>query len=220
MGFEISPYRKKKGNGLVKSMAGGILVTSLVVQGISLNNANKESIEQLPAIYPSEMPIKFNLNQSLPSRGESNRSESIKPNDNFNGQKVIAAIRNNLGGKLKQHAEFIYNTSKKQSVNPMLVAAIAKHETGNGTSSAIISLNNPGGLMGNNGLMKFNTLQDGLNKMIIVLKEYYIDQGLTTIEQIQKKYCPVGASNDPTNLNVHWLPAVTKTYLKILEEAR
>lgn len=219
MGFEISPHRKKKsGNVLVKTMAGGLLISSLAIQAISMSNQPLQDIAEpsLPSIYPSEMPGKIIiLNPSSASRGDVNRSE-----EKYNTQKVMDAITKNLGGAFLFKAQYIYETSKKNNVNPMLVAAIMKHETGNGTSKAVKELNNPGGLMGNNGLMRFNTLEDGINKMIVILKEYYIDQGLTTIEQIQRKYCPVGASNDPTNLNVHWLPNVTKNYLKILEEAK
>lgn len=219
MGYEISPHRKKKsGTKLIKTMAGGLLISSLAIQAISMSNQPLQDIAEpsLPAIYPSEMPWKIIiLNPSSASRGDVNRSE-----EKYNAQKVIDAITKNLGGAFLFKAKYIYETSKKNNVNPMLVAAIMKHETGNGTSKAVKELNNPGGLMGNNGLMRFNTLEDGINKMIVILKEYYIDQGLTTIEQIQRKYCPVGASNDPTNLNVHWLPNVTKNYLKILEEAK
>ena len=217
MGFEISPHRKKKGNAFAKTMAGGLLVSSLVIQGYTISsNPGQETEQQSPAIYPSELPGKvIILNPPSVSRGDASRNE-----EKYKAEKVITAISNNLGGVFLFKSEYIYNTSKKYNVNPMLVAAIMRHETGNGTSQAVKMLNNPGGLMGNNGLMRFNSLEAGIEKMIIVLKEYYIDQGLTTIEQIQKKYCPVGASNDPTNLNVHWLPNVTKTYLKILEEAK
>lgn len=62
------------------------------------------------------------------------------------------------------------------------------------------------------GLMTFSTLQEGIDKMASNLKRNYIDKGLTTIEQIQKKYAPNGAENDPTNLNSHWTAGVTKYY--------
>ena len=42
------------------------------------------------------------------------------------------------------------------------------------------------------------------------LKRLYIDQGLVSIADIQKKYAPVGATNDPTGLNNHWQNGVSK----------
>jgi uncharacterized FlgJ-related protein len=93
-----------------------------------------------------------------------------------------------------------------------LLAAIAVHETGNGTSSAAKNKNNIGGMMGKNGLMSFSSLEEGIDKMASNLKRNYIDQGLTTIQQIQKKYAPNGAANDPTNLNSYWTSGVNKYY--------
>lgn len=92
------------------------------------------------------------------------------------------------------------------------MAAIAIHETGNGTSNAAKKKNNVGGMMGKNGLMTFNSLEEGIDKMASNLKRNYIDKGLTSIEQIQKKYAPIGASNDPTGLNNHWVKGVSKYY--------
>lgn len=67
-------------------------------------------------------------------------------------------------------------------------------------------------MMGKNGLMTFNSLEEGIDAMASNLKRLYFDQGLDTIEKIQKKYAPIGASNDPTGLNNHWVNGVTKYY--------
>jgi hypothetical protein len=71
---------------------------------------------------------------------------------------------------------------------------------------------NVGGMMGKNGLMTFNSLEEGIDKMASNLKRNYFDKGLTTIEQIQKKYAPNGAANDPTGLNSYWTSGVKKYY--------
>jgi hypothetical protein len=42
------------------------------------------------------------------------------------------------------------------------------------------------------------------------LREYYLDEGRTSVALIQQKYCPVGAANDPTGLNSHWAQNVTR----------
>lgn len=106
-------------------------------------------------------------------------------------------------------AAFI-ESGTKYKVDPVLVTAIALHETGQGTSNALRTKNNPGGLMGSNGLMVFPTLAAGIDKMTSNLYENYISQGLTTPELIGPKYAPIGASNDPTGLNRYWIPTVTK----------
>lgn len=97
-----------------------------------------------------------------------------------------------------------------QRIDPVLMAAIALHETGHGTSSAVVEKKNPGGLMGKNGLMVFGTLEEGLASMGKTLHNRIIKDGLVTIADLGSVYAPIGASNDPTNLNSHWVPNVTK----------
>lgn len=93
-----------------------------------------------------------------------------------------------------------------------IVVSISKHETGNWTSSAFKNKNNLGGVMCNSGLKTYASFEEGLNGFVNLLKNHYFDKGLNTIEQIGAKYCPVGASNDPTGVNQYWIPNVTKYY--------
>ena len=93
-----------------------------------------------------------------------------------------------------------------------IVVSISKHETGNWTSSAFRNKNNLGGVMCNSGLKTYSSFEDGLNGFVNLLKKHYFDKGLNTIEQIGAKYCPVGASNDPTGVNQYWVPNVTKYF--------
>jgi hypothetical protein len=53
--------------------------------------------------------------------------------------------------------------------------------------------------------------------MIHVLRDYYFARGKNTLEDIQKSYCPIGASNDPSGLNNYWLPRVTQYYNEYLK---
>lgn len=66
--------------------------------------------------------------------------------------------------------------------------------------------------MCNTGLRTYDSLESGLTHFVNLLTKYYFNQGLTTIEQIGNKYCPVGASNDPTGVNKNWIPGVTSIY--------
>lgn len=113
-------------------------------------------------------------------------------------------------GVLSSYGSVIIEKSKKHGIDPVLFASIAFHESGFGTSDAIKNKNNPGGLMGKNGLMVFSTLDDGLESMARTLHNRIINDGLTTIEKLGSVYAPVGASNDPNGLNNHWVPNVTK----------
>ena len=44
------------------------------------------------------------------------------------------------------------------------------------------------------------------------LRAGYLDEGLTTLSEIQRKYAPVGTANDPANLNSNWLRNTTALY--------
>lgn len=60
--------------------------------------------------------------------------------------------------------------------------------------------------------MTFGSLDEGIDFFVGNLKRGYIDMGLTTIESIQPKYAPIGATNDPSNLNSHWVSGVYKYF--------
>lgn len=121
---------------------------------------------------------------------------------------TASSLNAKFGGKLKGTGDEFIKAGEKYGIDPAFLASIAMHETGNGTSNAIKTKNNVGGMMGKNGLMSFGSIEKGIDAMASNLKRLYIDQGLTTVEEIQKKYAPVGASNDPTGLNNNWTKGV------------
>lgn len=117
----------------------------------------------------------------------------------------------------------IYNKSVESGLTheqATLVVSISAHETGYWKSKAFTKNNNFGGLMSaKTGKLKhYNSFDEGLNALVKCLKTYYFDKGLNTIEEIGAKYCPVGAKNDPNNLNQYWVGGVTKIYNTYLQK--
>jgi len=114
--------------------------------------------------------------------------------------------------------EVVQYLSNKYNVDWKLIESIVIHETGNRTSKAYKELNNVGGLMRwdriaqKTKLMQFETVYDSYETMIQIIKKYYLDKGLTTIEQIGEKYAPINASNDSKGLNNHWVEGVKSIY--------
>lgn len=98
----------------------------------------------------------------------------------------------------------------KEQIN--ISIAISRWETGNYTSKAFISNNNVGGMMCNSGLIVYENLEQGIEAFLTNLKYNYFDIGLDTLDKIQPKYCPIGASNDPSGLNKYWLNGTKKMY--------
>ena len=112
-----------------------------------------------------------------------------------------------------------YNIDWKLSV------AIARHECGykdgKYLSNAYKEKNNVGGMMyydattKSSKLMRFETIDAGIEAYISNLKRNYFNLGLDTIAEIQPKYAPIGANNDPYGLNNVWQIGV-KSYLSQL----
>ena len=111
----------------------------------------------------------------------------------------------------------IKKVAQDYDIDWRLAVAISMHETGNYKSYVFNYKNNVGGLW--NGMKgefySYDTLDDGIDAYISNLKRNYYDEGRTTIETIQPKYAPIGAENDPNNLNSDWIPGVTRYYKEL-----
>lgn len=106
----------------------------------------------------------------------------------------------------------IKKVAQDYDIDWRLAVAISMHETGKYTSVAFNDNNNVGGNFRNGSLMVFEDLDKGIYFFISNLKTKYIDLGLDTIEEISVKYAPIGAENDPNNLNQYWVSGVYKYY--------
>src|SRR5699024_3601327 len=117
-------------------------------------------------------------------------------------------------GVFSEYGDDIIEIAEEKGIDPVLFGAIALHETAYGTSSGAVDKNNPGGLMdpatNMQSLQRFSTLQEGLEAMAATLYNRIIEDGLVTIEQLGDIYAPVGAANDPNNLNQNWIPTMEK----------
>lgn len=123
--------------------------------------------------------------------------------------------------KMDKYSCMIYIVSQEYGLTheqSLLTVAISQHETGNYTSQAFNNKNNVGGNFVNGQLATFDSLEQGINHYINNLKRNYFDLGLDTIEEIQPKYCPIGAENDPTGINKYWVSGVTKFYNLLLKK--
>ena len=118
-------------------------------------------------------------------------------------------------GALKGKAGMVVEKAIDNGIDPKLFAAVIAHETGSGTSNAIINYNNPAGIMDPKTkwtkLKRFGTLSEGLDYSAKNLKRR-LDQAGGDMEKLAAIYAPVGAENDPTNLNANWKSGVSKFY--------
>lgn len=121
---------------------------------------------------------------------------------------TAADLDKHLKGVLKGKGAKLLELQNKYGVSASILAAIAIHESANGTSNAAKNKNNVGGVMsassGFKELATFDSVDECLEAMASNLKRNYIGQGLRSISQVHKKYCPIGAANDPNGINGGW----------------
>jgi hypothetical protein len=102
----------------------------------------------------------------------------------------------------------VRSAAEKRGIPPTLAAAIMAHETGNGSN---VNGNNPAGLMDPKTKWKtkqrFPTIEDGINASVATIARNYSRAG-GDLGRLANIYAPVGAANDPENLNRHWLKGV------------
>lgn len=112
-------------------------------------------------------------------------------------------------GVLSNKGDKFISVAKEQGIDPVLFVAISFHESAYGKSNAAKNKNNIGGLMSANGLYVYSTLDEGIEAMGRTLHNRIVVDGKNTIELLGSVYAPLGASNDPNNLNSNWIPTVT-----------
>lgn len=129
-----------------------------------------------------------------------------------------ADLNKELKGVLANKGAKFLELQNKYGISASVLAAIAINESGNGTSNAARTKNNVCGIMSAESKWKklatFNSVDECLEAMAKNLKKNYVDKGLVTISQIHKKYCPIGAENDPTGLNKNWSKGVASITAK------
>lgn len=171
----------------------------------------------------------YAINDMLPKKNISNLSTKLDTKevvieasvlkDNANDVEIEEAsdIKENVCD-LDEMSCKIKNVSMLYGIDYKMAIAIAKHETGNYTSNAYLNKNNVGGMMfwdnitKSSKLITYDNLDIGVDAFVSNLKRNYYDLGLDTIEEIQKKYAPIGVANDPNNLNSNWVLGVKKYY--------
>ncbi|MDK4126775.1 CHAP domain-containing protein [Staphylococcus pseudintermedius] len=126
------------------------------------------------------------------------------------GSGISAFEKNAKGGSLEGKAKDMVKIAKNNKIPPKLFMAIVASESEWGKGANATKQKNPLSIMGAGPLQVYPSIEEGLDKGAKNLYDLYISKGLTTPEKIGPKYAPIGASNDPTDLNSNWVPTVKK----------
>lgn len=122
-------------------------------------------------------------------------------------------------GVLANQEQYTIAAAQNAGVNPALFAAIMANESGWGTSRAVRVDNNPSGQMSGNQVIHFSSIEAGIDGTAATLHNLVVVRGLSTLTALQQAYAPVGAGNDPGNLNSGWLSAVTSIIKQFMTPA-
>lgn len=129
--------------------------------------------------------------------------------DGLTMKELVAKLDKSLNSTLKGTGNLYAKYSLEYGVDPYLVTAISLHETGCkwNCSTNVKQCNNVGGMKGGsntkcNGTSysSFESLEAGIKAFIYNIKINYFDKGLTTAEQMNKKYAASGAWSAKVNV--------------------
>ncbi|XKE94942.1 glucosaminidase domain-containing protein [Metaplanococcus flavidus] len=204
---------------LSSMMQGGEMDPSMLAAlNPQTNEGNSQSSQMMEQLNNTYKPISVSLPApSTPAAAETAAQPAVanlKTDLSFKPIQFLK-LENTLGGKLSGTSAHFINAGKKYDLDPNLLSAIAIHETGNGTSRAANEKNNIAGMMGKNGLRSYDSVEESIFDMARNLRQNYLNQGKTTVAAIGAKYAPVGAGNDPTGLNNHWVTGVNRQLNKL-----
>jgi hypothetical protein len=120
-----------------------------------------------------------------------------------------------LFNALPDHADFLapffIENAKRYDLNPLFLIAISRHETSAWTSNVFKTKANAMGISNTSGAISQDSYNASIRTAAYSLSRpggYY--SKAKTLADVGKVYAPVGASNDPTNLNGYWPVSVAK----------
>ncbi|WP_239733433.1 CHAP domain-containing protein [Mammaliicoccus sp. J-M41] len=153
------------------------------------------------------------FNTSNNSNDDGDNGEVICKGGDVPNKGIEVFEKNAKGGAFENKTEDLIKVAKKYDIPPNLFLAIVAHESlwGRGVNAKVQK--NPFSLMGSGTIHDnyFPTLDKGLEAGAKNLKDLYISEGLDTPKKIGPKYAPtVGATNDDTGSNHHWIPTVER----------
>ena len=134
------------------------------------------------------------------SKISTNSPITLKNPPHFDKEVFTQALNSLVKGnsKMKNMGNIFVNSSIKdlfrKPLNPFIVVAIAMHESAGGVSKAALQKNNIGGIMGKNGLRKFEKVEQCIDSITSTVNKR-VTEGYTSISKVGNsgRYCAKSA---------------------------
>ena len=124
----------------------------------------------------------------------------------------IDAVLTVAGSPLANQGATFVNSAAAVGLDPRALVAIAGHETILQTYVPAQGIHNAFGIGPGRA---FATDADAITFAADLLARHYVGEGRRTLADISSKWAPVGATNDPTNLNANWTAGVGALYARL-----
>lgn len=130
------------------------------------------------------------------SKISTNSPITLKNPPHFDKEVFTQALNSLVKGnsKMKNMGNIFVNSSIndlfRKPLNPFIVVAIAMHESAGGVSKAALQKNNIGGIMGKNGLRKFEKVEQCIDSITSTVNKR-VTEGYTSISKVGNsgRYC-------------------------------
>ena len=137
--------------------------------------------------------IAYGITDVMDSVSISDVAVSIERVEVYNGmtiEELSVKLNKSLKGVLANQGYLLATRCIELGIDPYLAVAIMLHETGcNASCSRLATVNyNVGGMRGNSGWQKFDSIEDGINGFLNNLYKNYYKVGLDTPEKMANKY--------------------------------
>jgi hypothetical protein len=132
----------------------------------------------------------------------------VQPLDAAALDQVLAQAGSPLAG---QGVTFV-NSAAAWGIDPRALVAIAAHETILLTYAPAQAIHNPFGIGPHRA---FGTDADAIAFAAELLSRHYVGEGRRTLAEIGGKWAPIGAANDPADLNANWTSGVGASYRRL-----
>lgn len=131
--------------------------------------------------------IKISKNMDLTERCNISREEFII---------LMAGVKADASGFFEQNAGLIYDLCEKYQINEIFFCGLISAESGWNIAGNHRRTHNYISLMNGNGLIKFASVEEGLEKAAIALHKNYLTPGGKfykgkTLEGVRTRFCPV-----------------------------
>lgn len=161
-----------------------VALFSSVLSLISLSKANLNSSQQPGNITSSPQPG-VQVYASLPTNFPAISGEIIEADAR---PEIIGQFLKEHNSPLAEYSQLIVETADEYDLDYRLIPAIAMKESGGCKAIPEQSFNCWGWGVHSKGTLKFSSFDEGIEFVSKGLKENYIDQGYSSVEEIMKKY--------------------------------